>query len=415
MGRLRQQKISRGVSLNTYASGRQTLRVEFQYKGVTCRETLKATPNKGGQKYAVNLKAEIENKIERGTFNYLEYFPDAKRATMFGQATSHQTISELLDEWLTDIHHAHRNSTYNAYKRAINQLKPAVGQYRVRHIDAKILKKMIRHWGHDRGVTLKTIRNYLLPLRAVFDEAMSEGIITRNPLDQIKVAKLIDRKKIGSNTRTYKVDPFDPNDIKTILLWIEQLYGEAICNLFQFGFYQGLRISELFGLKWIDVDWKALRVRIERARVERVLQEETKTRAGEREVDLTNGGYEALEKQKKHSQLLKSGFVFVRPNDKGPFIDYEHSSRIWTRALTKGKIRYRNQNQMRHSFASNKLSGNANIFYMVEQMGHETPEMLMRVYAKWIKAAKDGDPIAKEFERKASTSNSANCGQISRY
>ena len=146
-----------------------------------------------------------------------------------------------------------------------------------------------------------------------------------------------------------------------------------------------------------------------------MLQEETKTRAGEREIDFTIGGHNALIKQKKHSQLLESGFVFVRPNNKGPFIDYEHSGHMWVRALNKEKIRYRNQNQMRHSFASNKLSGNANIFYMAEQMGHETPEMLMKVYAKWIKAAKDSEPMAREFERKATSSNHNGHNQASRY
>jgi integrase len=71
---------------------------------------------------------------------------------------------------------------------------------------------------------------------------------------------------------------------------------------------------------------------------------------------------------------------------------------------------------MRHSFASNKLSGSANIFYMAEQMGHETPEMLMRVYAKWIKAARDGEQMASEFERKMpGKENSSHAGQTSKY
>lgn len=416
MGRVRDEKVARGVTLRTYETGAKALRIAFQYKGITCRETLKVKPNKTGEKYAANLKAEVENQIERGTFNYLEYFPDSPRAAMFGHATTKQTIGEALDEWLIDIEHAHRNSTYNAYKRAVNQLKPFVGKYKFRHLEAKVIKKMIRHWGHDRGVTLKTIRNYLLPLRAVLDDALNEELIDRNPLDTVKVAKLIDRKKISSNTKSYKVDPFSPEEISAIVARIEDFYGEACRNLFQFGFYQGLRISELFGLKWIDVDWKTNRVRIERAVVERVLQDETKTAAGEREIDLTNGGHEALIKQKKHSQLLESGFIFVRPDGKGPFVDYEHSSHMWKRALTKEKIRYRNQNQMRHSFASNKLSGNANIFYMAEQMGHETPEMLMRVYAKWIKAARDGEQMASEFERKKPGKDNSNpAGQTSKY
>ena len=240
MGRLRQEKIDRGVTLHTNTSGKQAIRIEFQYKGIPCRETLKVKPNKVGQKYACNLKAEIENQIERGTFNYLDYFPDSKRAAMFGQATIQQTISEQLDDWLTDIKHAHRKSTYNAYRRAVKQLKPMIGKYKVRHLDAKILKKMIRHWGHDRGVTLKTMRNYLLPLRAILDDAMSEGIITHNPLDQIKVAKLIDRQKIIANKNTYQVDPFDPKEITVILSRIEELYGESARNLFQFGFLPGI-------------------------------------------------------------------------------------------------------------------------------------------------------------------------------
>lgn len=416
MGRIRDTKVARGVAIRTYPSGLTALRVTFQYKGINCRETLKIKPNKTGEKFAINLKAEIENQIGRGTFNFLEYFPDSPRAALLGLTTSHRTIKEELDEWLNDVKHAHRTSTYKAYKRAVKQLKPFVGKYKLRHIDAKIIKKMIRYWGHDRGVTLKTIRNYLLPLRAILDDAVSEEIIHRNPIDQIKVAKLIDKKKIIANGRTYKIDPFNSNEINHILSRIELLYGESCRHLFQFGFYQGLRISELFGLKWEDVDWKNNRVQIQRAVVERILQEETKTVAGDREIDLTIGGHAALIKQKKHSQLLESGFIFLRANGKGPFVDYEHSSTMWKRALIQEKIRYRNQNQMRHSFASNKLSGNANIFYMAEQMGHETPEMLMRVYAKWIKAARDGGKVALEFEKFQPGNKSHNqIGQNSRY
>ena len=413
MGRVRDKKVARGVTLRTYETGAQALRIAFQYKGITCRETLKVKPNRTGERYACNLKAEIENQIARGNFNYLEHFPNSSRAALFGLSAAQQTVAEALDEWLKDIKYAHRNSTYNAYKRAVKQLKPFVGKYKFRNLETKIIKNMIRHWGHERGVTLKTIRNYLLPLRAILDEAVSEELLDRNPLDQIKVAKLIDRNKISNNLNTYRVEPFAYQEITSILTGVERLYGESSRNLFQFGFYQGLRISELFGLKWVDIDWKTNRVHIQRAVVERVLQEETKTVAGQREIDLTIGGYNALIKQKKYSQLLNTGFVFIRPDDKGPFTDYEHSSQMWKRALSQEKIRYRNQNQMRHSFASNKLSGNANIFYMAEQMGHETPEMLMRVYAKWIRAARDGEKMASEFE--AIGKDCAQTAQTSRY
>ena len=414
MGRVTDKNLARGVTLRTYESGKKVLRITFQYKGINCRETIKAKPNKTGEKYAVNLKAEIESKIERGTFNYPDYFPDSRRAAMFGHSVSDETVNELLDTWLDEVKHANRNSTYGAYNRAVNQIKPFLGKFKLRHLETKTIKRMIKYWGYERGVKLKTIRNYLLPLRAIIDDAIAEGSMSHNPLDQIKIARLVDRKK--SNAKKAKPDPFNPEEIEAILNQIEELYGESCRSFFQFGFYQGIRISELFGLKWIDVDLKSNRVKIERAVVERVTQEETKTEAGEREIDLTVGGHSALLKQKKYTLLSSHGFVFERPNNKGPFFDYEHSGTMWKRALSKEKIRYRSQNQMRHSFASNKLSGNANIFYMAEQMGHETPEMLMRVYAKWIKAAKDGREMAQEFERiaESNTINSLH-GQTSRH
>jgi len=132
MGRARDTKIARGVALRTYESGLQVIRITFQYKGLGCRETLNVKPNKTGEKFAINLEAEIENQIERDTFNCLKYFPDSPRASILGLSTSQRTVEEELDIWLNDIKHAHRNSTYKTYKRAVRQLKPFVGKYKLR-------------------------------------------------------------------------------------------------------------------------------------------------------------------------------------------------------------------------------------------------------------------------------------------
>ena len=52
--------------------------LDFRYKGVRCRESLKAPYNKANVKYAERLLGEIENKIEKDIFNYSDYFSDSK-------------------------------------------------------------------------------------------------------------------------------------------------------------------------------------------------------------------------------------------------------------------------------------------------------------------------------------------------
>ena len=85
MGRERSVKLAQGVRIRTYASGNQAIEIQFQYRGVQCKETLSVVDpsKKGDQRYAVNLKAEIEGAIARQTFQYEEYFPESKRARLF--------------------------------------------------------------------------------------------------------------------------------------------------------------------------------------------------------------------------------------------------------------------------------------------------------------------------------------------
>ncbi|MEW8024887.1 MAG: tyrosine-type recombinase/integrase [Candidatus Thiodiazotropha sp.] len=380
MGRTRSEKIGRGVRIRTYASGNLAIEIQFQFRGVTCKETLSGLnpDKKGDQRYAVNLKAEIENAIERQTFRYTDYFPNAKRARLFGHAVSTVTIKELLEEWLKDIERTHPHSTYRCYRKSCNaHLIPEFGALRARELSPQ----NIREWIRSRTSTLKSIRNDLTPLRAVLDRALNDDIIDRNPLDKIKVSKLVSRHQAKTD---YEVDPFTEDEIKAVLE-VAHEYDPRIQNLLQFAFYSGLRTSELFGLMWGDVDWRRNLVRIQRAVVERKVKE-TKTKAGVRGVILLPSALDALKNQKKYS-YLSCEYVFVRPKEHGSFVDYEHLERPWSHILKRAGVRYRNPYQTRHTYASQLLSGGENPLFVAQQMGHKTTEMIMRHYGRWVEQA----------------------------
>jgi len=382
MGRTRSEKLERGIRIRTYASGKRALEIQFQFRGVTCKEMLsRLDPNKkGDQRYAINLKAEIENAIERQTFRYTDYFPDSRRARLFGHAVSTVTIKELLEEWLKDVERTHPHSTYRCYRKSCNaHLIPKFGSTRAR----ELTPQQIREWVRSRTGTLKSIRNDLTPLRAVLDRALNDDIIDRNPLDKIKVSKLVSRHQARTD---YEVDPFTEDEIKAVLK-IALEYDPRVRNLLQFAFYSGLRTSELFGLMWGDIDWRQAVIRVQRAVVERKVKE-TKTKAGIRDVILLPSALDALTDQKQYS-FVGGEYVFVRPNDRGSFVDYEHLERPWKYILKRAMVRYRNPYQTRHTYASQLLSGGENPLFVAQQMGHKTTEMIMRHYGRWVEQAEE--------------------------
>ena len=73
-------------------------------------------------------------------------------------------------------------------------------------------------------LTLKTVRNYLTPLRAIFARAYTKREIKHNPLNDFKPSDIIAGKKSD-----YEVGPYNLDEIEKLL----NMAG-AYSNFFQF-------------------------------------------------------------------------------------------------------------------------------------------------------------------------------------
>lgn len=348
------------------------------YKGIRCRETIKLTPTKANIKYAANLRAEILNKIARNDFNYNFYFPESKLAKRLG-ITKEITVyycQELLEQQLVNYAKMVENgymspSTFDGYRKVIKgQLIPNFGKYNIIDITAPI----IREWIHNLEATPKTIRNYLTPLRNLFADAINDGLLKNNPIDQIALGKLIQVASVKSN---FNAEPFNEIEKQTI---IDAAYGQ-IKNLIQFGFWSGLRVSELIALKWADIDFKHGIANISRAKVCNV-EKSTKTKSGVRTLLLLPKAIEALNNQLSYTQ--NNDYIFHNPNTGKEWANSNKVSDKWRKLLLTLNIRYRNCYQMRHTFASTLLSNGENVWWVATQMGHVDVEMLFKRYGKWI-------------------------------
>lgn len=381
-------KLPPGISIRSLKSG-DRLQIAFSYRGQQCRELLPERKiNKTFIDYANGLRLEIRRKIADGTFVYADYFPESPRVAQFEPATARLAMSTLLENQLRHYAQQAENGTISpstllGYKKLIEgRLMPHWGAFVVTDITPSDL----RQWIAGLGVTAKTARNILSPLRSVFDDAVNDEIIMFNPLDRIALSKIL---RQTSKKSEYEVDPFDANETAALLRHARADERPFI----QFWLATGLRTGEILALPWRNVDWINGTVRIDTNIVTGIvdgkqaqIEKPPKTAAGIRDVLLTDEAIQALRQQKAVS-FLADGRVWMNPRTGEPWTtESQIRKTLWAPLCKRAGVRYRNAYQMRHTFASTLLTAGANPFWIAGQLGHEDGEMVFRVYGKWIDA-----------------------------
>lgn len=367
------KRLPKGVTIRPNKHS-ESIRISFYYKGIQCKETLSLDPTPANIKHAERKLAEIHNAIEYKRFNYADFFPESKNCRRFGHASSSITIAQMLDKYLATAKRTLKASTAKGYEEASRaNLYPTFGNIRV----VDLTSATIREWIEKKSVTMKRMKNILIPLNHVLNLAKTDKIIKENPLDSIVLTTIM---PADTRKSKYKIDPFDQNEIE---IFLNSTSHPQIFNYFQFAFYTGLRPSELLALHWGDIDWVNKKVRVDKAYVEEVL-DGTKTVAGTRDVMLFAPALEALESQRAFT-YMHQGHIFHNPLTNKPWRnDSEVRHHAWMPAMRKSKLRHRNQYQTRHTYGSNMCSRGENLWWLAAQMGHESPEMLYRHYGTWL-------------------------------
>jgi integrase len=375
--------VSPGIEL-AKGTKSESIRIKFMYRGMECRETLTLAHTKSNTNYAIRLRGEILNAIEKGTFKYIEYFPNSKNATKFGAAPSRVLVGDLLREQLRIAERTLSPMTAKTYRIACEvYLFKQWDKTPIRDLTPPLL----RAWLGTFTFKIKTARNMLQPLSNALVQAVNDDLIETNPLDRVKLTKIMSKEQRKSN---FEPDPLDMKEIDAIL----KIADGQKKNLIQFAFATGMRPSELMALRWESVDWLNMKVRVERVKVAGVIKEEAKTAAGNRDIDMRQAAYDALKAQQQFTALA-GGVVFHDPGTDAEWGTDKAMRQRWVIILRKAKVRYRNPYQTRHTFASTLLSAGENALYVAKQMGHKNTEMLNRHYGRWIEQGSDENTRAQ--------------------
>jgi integrase len=229
----------------------------------------------------------------------------------------------------------------------------------------------------NRGLSVKTAKNVLnATLRAFFRDAMAEGLIEKNPFDELP-------PKFWPATIDPEPDPFTEEERDEILNyffakhWGKWPHG---CAFLYTLFWHGMRPSELTARRWSELNLRTGKLSITTSRTEGE-EGATKTPASKRTVTLFQPVLEYL-KQIKPLRAQRNDYIFIDQRG-NPINQWKFGEQHFQGALTALNIRHRDFYHTRHTAISVFLLDGENPKQIADHVG-TSPAMIYSKYGKWI-------------------------------
>ena len=215
-----------------------------------------------------------------------------------------------------------------------------------------------------RPLSPRTVAEAAATWRRAFSEAVDDGLLTDNPTRRLRVPK----------AEQHEAPSWSPGETRRLVAGTRGHRFEVVVALVV---GLGLRIGEVLGLAWDDLDWTARTVTIRRSGTQRIVQEHTKGRRV-RVLALPSPVWAAL---LRHREQQFAGAVYVLERVPGKRWTYR-SVRLALHAITAeiGIPDYA-WHAGRHAVSSYLLAAGASVAEVAALLGHSSPQVTMRLYA----------------------------------
>lgn len=160
---------------------------------------------------------------------------------------SEMSVADYFDYWIQNYCVVNlADNTVSSYQNIVkNHIKPIIGHYMLKSIDVMTLQDMINNIFLNKGFTKEFLKNILKVLKGAFGyAAYIAKLIPYNIAEPVKLPK------------------HEPQKESIKILSKEEI--EAVLNRFSnspyqyypllIGYYTGMRVGEVFGLTWDDID-----------------------------------------------------------------------------------------------------------------------------------------------------------------
>ncbi len=276
------------------------------------------------------------------------------------------TASQLMDEWYkTRVFPNTKTNTHHRYEFFFNRVKPILGEMKVSEIKKFHIEEALTTL-KERGNA--SAAETLQLLNKFFNYCIEHDIITKNPCFGLSVTYNPKEKRRLTKEELQKIETADLlNKDKTFILMLR---------------YTGMRIGELCALKVDDINFDDMTIRINKTVVRNhgiFIQENTKTKAGERFVPILLPLYKEL---KEYMERLPEEQEILFLSNTNTLQSSGGAGHLFKRILRNCGIEDNDitPHYMRHNFISECYDAGIDVKKVQYWVGHSDIKTTLDVY-----------------------------------
>ena len=279
------------------------------------------------------------------------------------------TVNELFEEWLSAVKLKVKESTYANYRmKADKHILPEFGDIRYENLTVQMLHNFIEK-KLEIGLSAKYVSDIVIVFKSMA-KYISRVHGFRNPIADVILPKVTKKEmKLFSDIQQKKLCEYI----------LKNPYNTSIGVLLSL--YTGLRIGEICGLKWNDIDFEKsiLTVRRTVQRIctgvhgTRLIVDTPKSRSSQRSIPIPAFIIDMLRKFRKCDD-----FYILSGSDK--IIEPRTMQRKFKSILKKAELPSINYHSLRHMFATKCIQLGFDVKTLSEILGHASVETTLNRY-----------------------------------
>lgn len=326
------------------------------------------------------------------------------KTALCGYTTNSLTLDDLWRRYHHNQYGLIKQTTYQSYElRYNNKIKDAIGHYKITEINYSLILNFYKKLVLEDNLCYGSIKILHNILNGIFKTALRDKLIVANPLTDV----LKEIKKLCENQMNYQRVIYEEErdkrltslQIEGLLEYLDKPYFEMQRHRILTLLYTGMRISELCGLLWEDVDFDENVINIRHNLVYhlvdgkyQMIMQSPKSKTSIRQIPMLSVVREILLKEKQKQKVIVSydgcfGFVFTtmqnQPLKKNSF---EKSLTNISQTYNKKQIDSRmvieklTPHILRHTFCSMLYESGVDVKVIQSIMGHTSFELTLQRY-----------------------------------
>lgn len=333
------------------------------------------------------IYAKTLNEIRQRLRN--EQYEDEKNLNV---VSSDMTLDEWFDVWMDTCKKNCRNTTRANYTHSYNRIRESLGWRKLNNINLITMQQAFNELKTD--MSRKDTRRILIDM---YNKAIDADLVLKNIPMQVNTVVNKD-----SNSEEPRVLTLEETDI-----FLEAAQHYRYFNTFSLALETGMRIGELLGLKWSDIDFENQTIYVTRTLVYVTCKDETspkygkkinefhepKTEKGKRKIPMTLKAYQILKRQKLWKAEIEAkgkkapeGFedlVFVTTRN-APVSqnDTDLVMKVISDQIAKEHEKFKplTPHTLRHTFATRCIERGMNPKTVQVILGHSSVNITMNLY-----------------------------------